>query len=303
MVDLNIHLPESFFQEEERDGYLVSSEMKKLWAVQLDLLNEFDRVCKKHNLKYILDFGSLLGAVRHKGFIPWDDDLDISMLREDYDKLMQIGPAEFRHPYFLQSQKTEKDYDGSVAKLRRSDTCYIIDNEKNLVRNKYNQGIFIDIFVFDNMPSTDEETVKAVTQRTLDAYYHIYVLAHRPAFSDGFKLPLKLIRYYYFKAKYGSVQKEYNRLEQSAKSNRETGIVGTIMYYCPHCRPLSVYSEYIEIPFENMMLPVPKDYDQVLRLRYGDYMTPVRGGAWHSLAFFDTDRSYKEIIIEKMKSN
>ena len=75
MVELKIKLPDSFFYEEERDGYWVSSEIKELWAVQLDLLNEFDRVCKKYNLKYILDFGTLLGAIRHKGFIPWDDDL------------------------------------------------------------------------------------------------------------------------------------------------------------------------------------------------------------------------------------
>ena len=94
MVDLNIKLPESFLQEEEREGVVVSAELKKLWAVQLDLLCEFDRVCKKHGLRYILDFGTLLGAIRHKGYIPWDDDQDVSILCEDYD-IYKMGVVKY----------------------------------------------------------------------------------------------------------------------------------------------------------------------------------------------------------------
>ena len=117
MVDLKVKLPDSFFHEEVRDGYLVTAKVKELWAVQIDLLCELDRVCKKYNLKYILDFGTLLGAVRHKGFIPWDDDLDVSMLREDYDKLMEVGPTEFTHPYFLQNHDTEIGYDITIKEF------------------------------------------------------------------------------------------------------------------------------------------------------------------------------------------
>lgn len=295
MVNLNIELPESFFLEEERDGYLVSAKMKELWAVQLDLLNELDRVCKKHNLKYVLDFGTLLGAIRHKGFIPWDDDVDVSMLREDYDKLMAVAADEFKEPYFLQTQYTDKNYDDCVAKLRRSDTCCLPKDDMSR-EPKYNRGIFIDIFVFDHMPATDQTTIKALARESQDAYYRLTMLTHFPTFAEGIKFPAKLVRYYLYRLKYGSAQKEYQRFEQRVKSYKPTGNVGLLMYVFPRWRALSIYDNLIEVPFENMMFPAPADYDTVLRISYGDYMTPVQKPSAHTVAFFDASRSYKEVL-------
>ena len=100
MVELKLALPDHFLEEEVRDGYTVSKEMKEVWAVELDLLAEFMRVCDRHGIVYYADAGTILGAVRHKGFIPWDDDIDVMMMRDQYDKLQKIGPEEFRHPYF-----------------------------------------------------------------------------------------------------------------------------------------------------------------------------------------------------------
>ena len=97
----------SFLEEELRSGYLVSSKMKKIWAVQLDLLEQIKHVCSRYHLTYYADSGTLLGAVRHKGYIPWDDDIDIVMKRSDYNKLIEIAPIEFKKPYFLQSAHSE----------------------------------------------------------------------------------------------------------------------------------------------------------------------------------------------------
>ena len=212
MVDLKIELPSSFFLEEERDGHLVSPEMKELWAVQLDLLHEFDRVCKKYNLKYVLDFGTLLGAIRHKGYIPWDDDIDVGMLREDYDRLMEIGAKEFKEPYFLQTPYTDKRFDEGVNKLRRTDTMYL--SHHTLIHYpKYNLGIFIDIFVYDNIPS-DGKSDKSIIAQTQTDFLHRYVLCNCPSLlSDGKKYPGRLLRYLYYKMRYGSARRVYAKQE------------------------------------------------------------------------------------------
>ncbi len=298
MVDLNLKLPDSYFLEEERDGYLVSSKIKELWAIQLDLLCEFDRVCNKYNLKYILDFGSLLGAVRHKGFIPWDDDLDVSMLREDYDKLMDVGPNEFSHPYFLQSFFTDKNYDCSVAKLRRSDTTFLMtENTKH--RTKYNQGIFIDIFVFDYIPTNDKAFVSQVNLESYNAYLHMYALLHRPSLHYGLKLPFVLARYLFYRFRYGNAKKEYKRLESICRRYEPSDYVANIMYLASRCRPRIWHDEIMKMPFEGFLFPVPMNYDAVLRNCYGDYMIPVHGTSAHTVVCFDTDRPYYEVLKEK----
>ena len=102
MVDLQIDLPQNFLDEEEISGYLVTSQMKEVWAVELDLMAQLDRVCRENGLTYFAGAGTLLGAVRHHGFIPWDDDMDFYMLREDYNKLIGLA-NEFKEPYFLQN--------------------------------------------------------------------------------------------------------------------------------------------------------------------------------------------------------
>lgn len=81
-------------QDEYIDGYFVSSKTKKIWNIELDMLKLLDDICKKYSLKYFVAYGTLLGAVRHKGFVPWDDDIDVFMLRDDYNKLARIAPAE-----------------------------------------------------------------------------------------------------------------------------------------------------------------------------------------------------------------
>ena len=131
---------------EKRGGYLVSHEMKKVWAVELDLLRQLIEVCQRENLRMWVDGGTLLGAVRHQGFIPWDDDIDVCMPRPDYDRLTAISGQVFKEPYFYQNAYTDKDYFAGHAQLRNSRTAAI---RPSASFNPFNQGIFIDIFVLE----------------------------------------------------------------------------------------------------------------------------------------------------------
>lgn len=116
--------------------------------VMLNILKEVDRICKKNNIKYWLDSGSLLGGIRHRGFIPWDDDIDIAMLREDFEKFLRIAENELNENYFLQTPETDQEYswDSIPAKVRDKNSIFIEKWEK--IEKKYN-GIYIDIFPID----------------------------------------------------------------------------------------------------------------------------------------------------------
>ena len=136
----------SFFREETRLGFHVTKDRKKIWAVGLDLLIMFDKFCKEKGLTYYIMFGTLLGAVRHQGFIPWDDDIDVVMPRSDYEKLIHNNDP-FPYPYFLQTPDTDKSYCQSHAKIRNSMTTAF---NRITGYEGFNQGMFLDVFQLDN---------------------------------------------------------------------------------------------------------------------------------------------------------
>ena len=139
---INIKLPDMFLSEEERCGYTVSDKLKKIWAVEIDLLAILLDVCKRYDLKVALGFGSLLGAVRHHGFIPWDDDLDVWMPRESFERLLEIADKEFKKPYFLQTALSDREFFIPYARLRNSLTTGAIAYSSS---PNYNNVIFVDV--------------------------------------------------------------------------------------------------------------------------------------------------------------
>ena len=103
-----------FFREEERCGYLITEKMKRVWAVQLAMVDEVERICRKYGLRYFADSGTLIGAVRDRGYIPWDDDIDLAMLREDYDRFVKVAPRELKEGLKLQTVYTEDNYHAAL---------------------------------------------------------------------------------------------------------------------------------------------------------------------------------------------
>lgn len=126
-----------------------NSNLRKLQLTELETLKVLDQLCRENNINYIIDAGTLLGAVRHGGFIPWDDDIDVRMLRKDYDKFCEICETELDERFFLQTYKTDDEYRWGYARILKNGTEYRRANHNEI---KSRNGIFIDVFPNDNLP-------------------------------------------------------------------------------------------------------------------------------------------------------
>jgi len=129
--------------------------LRKAQLIMLDMLIEFDAICKKHQLQYWLDSGTLLGAVRHQGFIPWDDDIDLSMPIEDYNKFLKIAESELSSEIFFQTSQTDTSFKFDYIKLRSNKASIVELHEKDKQIN-YHQGVFVDIFPMLAIENTKE---------------------------------------------------------------------------------------------------------------------------------------------------
>lgn len=305
MVDLKISLPKHFLDEEERCGFIVTKERKEIWAVELDLLAEFRRVCEKFDIKWFFDGGSVLGAVRHKGFIPWDDDIDIAMPRCEYEKLCKVAQDEFNHPYFFQTFESESGYHRMHAQFRNSQTTGILKSE--WPKYKFNQGIFIDIFPFDNVPDNEDERNKfgsSIISLHNKLHFHLeYSRDFRPRSNAGLWSKLKhIVKYLLVTVLFDRPNRTQNIIQ---KISEQTNKYNNIETECFANLSLPAqtfshqnyfhkkwYSSCEMIPFEMIEVPVPLGYQDYLKTLYGNWETPIRANSQHGDVFFDVNRPY-----------
>lgn len=245
--------------------------LEKLWAVQIEILEEIVRLCQKYNLSYFLNYGTLIGAIRHRGFIPWDDDLDIGMPRDDYETFLRVAKEELDEKFFLQNSDTETQYWLPFSKIRKNDTIF---EESSLARmdDTIHKGIFVDIFPLDYVKKHGGFFVhvqfilsKAINETM---YYKAGVysgkesLKYRTLDMVLSKLPFKTLC----------------RLQKKVASLQGKGEKEFLADFCSSRKYLeSIYPADYFIPvqeteFAGKKFCVPNKYDLYLKTLYGDYM-------------------------------
>ena len=286
---------QEFFKEEVRNGFRVDEKRKKVWAVCLDMLMQLDSVCKKHGLQYYLLYGSLLGAVRHHGFIPWDDDLDVVMFREDFEKLSGLG-EEFVYPYFLQNAHTDPGVGSPVMKIRNSNTCQF---NKFLNYGGFNSGIALDIFPLDNYK---EETAQAEFDEIYRIKYKniLYMKNKSPHRSQK---DIDLIKQY-LPINPEEVCNEIHAIARKHENENTIKVWAPIITLYDFSKSVFYKEDFgktVYMDFEGFKWPCPSGWDRILKTIYGDYMQfpPMeKRGTWHSSSVFDPDLPYIDYIKE-----
>lgn len=273
-----------YFREQTNPGYPVPQAMKDVWDVQLELLDKLMEVCKRHGLRIWLEGGTLLGAVRHGGFIPWDDDIDLVMMRDDYDRLNRVAANEFENPYFWQTTYSDKCFLCGHAILRRTDTTCVAANELD---SPNCQGIGIDIFVLDGVAST---SVGYALHRMLSKGFKALVSAQR-------KKRHALISH---KRMFALLESIY-RINNVRKKKR----IGLISWRYRH-REIHLRNQFedtVMLEFCGRQMPAPSGYMEYLADIYGsEYMTPVNVPNLHGRKYLDAATPYPESVA-RIKAN
>ncbi len=311
MVELKINLPESFLKEEVRCDYTVPGFMKEAWAVQLDILNQIDEICAKHNITYFADSGTLLGAVRHKGYIPWDDDIDLMMDRKNFDLFSKYAKKELKVPYFFQDEFSEPGSLRFMGKVFNSNTTAILKIEQKREFH-FNQGIFVDIFCYDNVPDDIDERKKFFDEldRLRDKSRKLNTLTYRynPKLDpSSLKKVIKVLFSFVYKSLHlpNFYFRKLNKLAQRYNGTTCKEF-GSLLFKDIH-EPIQLREDYencIDQEFEMRKIRIPGNYERVLVKFYGAKWREFEiGTSHHGDLILDTDKSYKYYLDEFKKSN
>lgn len=287
-----MELTRDFFYDEVRNGFYVPSIMKRAWGAELTILLEIDRICKKHNIPYYLGFGTLLGAVRNQGFIPWDDDIDLLMFRGDYYRFTNLLEQELPKELELLSIEKDSEFRGLNAVISMTRERFQNDIFQKYCAFPY--CAFVDIFVLDELAYSEEEESY---RRSL------------------FRLLLKIIDIMRDNGeKSESVEKELREAEElfQVRFDRNVPLEGQIRQFmersfqCFNGRggsriatmpiymmrgsayPVKAFETTKYLRFCGKEFPVPGDYEKILEIDYGDYRNNVKAGGEHDYPFFKT---------------
>ncbi len=292
---------DAYFDGEIRDGFYIYPIMKQAWAVQLKILEEIAVVCRRHNIKYFAEWGTLLGAVRHQGFIPWDDDLDVAMLRDDFQRFLHYARKELPEEYHLFDISSDR-FDQLMARVMNSDKL-VLDEEMLEKFYGFPYAAGVDIFVLDYLPQDKEEEDTFMEILTMTNYLGNHWDSEEISEEEKWNRVREIeeLTNYQFDPEL-PMNKQLLELSNKVSAMYWDAGGDEVSFPClmqenrDYRLPLSCYETTIEMPFETTTIPVPVGYDAVLRMRYGDqYMTPVKSWGTHDYPFFKSQ-------IEKLRN-
>lgn len=295
-----------FYRDEVRYGFYVPTAIKQAWAAELMVLSEIDRICQKYNIKYYAEWGTMLGAIRHAGFVPWDDDLDIGMLREDYVRFGQAAQKELPKEYAIHNYETKENHWLFMSRvLNRNQICF---DEEHL--KKYHNFPYIasvDIFVLDYLYK-DEKKEK----ERCDEIKFILALAdliEQKGIDDAaIRLLNSIEQKYHIKisdiSSTRKIEIELYRLAEKQMARvprREADCLGQIFPWVLKGNkgmPKEYYDKMVRLPFENTTIPIPADYHTVMQERFGNYMKIRKVWDGHDYPFFEGQRSNLQAMAD-----
>ena len=285
-------------------GHLVTAEKKRVNAVYLDLLREFSRLCEKAGITWWLAYGSLIGAVRHKGFIPWDDDVDILVPRKDFDRLLRLSNAEFgaREPYFLQTPHTDPAFQQRILRFRRSDTAFITQYDLKMSQKAggepYNMGLALAIFPLDNYPKSRllQKIQFKIAHMGVDFRTDGGEVKKKTVLNALMRLADKLVT----EKMIVNIIHDMYRICRKNRSGKVQSFAG--FYTEPCIWDAADFAGTVMLPFEDMTVPVPIGYDRILTATYGNYMEfpPAEQRVDKHADFMSADMSWRE-ALEKLE--
>ncbi len=302
----NLEFDASYFCDEVREGFFIPSIIKRYWACQLLVLKEIDRICRKHDIAWYAHCGTLLGAVRHGGYIPWDDDMDICMLRHDWIRFFEVAETELPKEYWIHNPLKEKDNDETIGKIR---SAHAINFNEEHLKEYYGcpYSVTIDIFPLDDLSESEDDEEKRrknvnniwTAQKVVaaggldseecrsllsDIERENHVILHR---KDDIRNELLSLLWKVFRM-YDSDKAEYAAMMPFWIANRS------------HKYSKKLFKGTMLLPFENTFIPVPPQYEEVLHIEYGDYMAIRRDGGLHDYPVFINQ---EEILIKDKGEN